>query len=258
MVSLATRESDTYVNKEIKIVHLTSERGQQLNGRVGNVIGWQPFQGYQGPDSRPERRYYVRVTGEPKILRLKPINVRCMSFVPVISRFLNERDPWVITNEDMVSILQSAVIGKTNGVLGAHSTRRDSKYRAKLMVKYMLQLRHGSNIDEIACKELGCGDINHAELDRHQQMLTLMKFSCHGDGKVCFKRFTRGLKNDAEGHKKLLARCKEFLVAGMCEVCQFCTFEHPQTRLRDSISSLQGEEASHVHFDIENSRVDVS
>jgi len=204
-----------------QIAHLTSERGRKLNGKSCRVVG---FSG-----ATHETRFHVEIAGESK-LRLKKENL-----IPTYClKYMNGAGAvtWAIDRDELHEMMREAVRKQYyDGVL---EERKDARYRGELMSEYIEQTLDKDSDDagstqsppkQIKCAVSGSESLPFQELDKLDRIMSLSKVACCGNNKVDFFNFTRGLKPDMIGKHRLTKRVNEFILSGLCEMCQIVIME---------------------------------
>ena len=179
-----------FVGRELVLHHLTSARGQQLNGRRAQVVG---------RDTAPGKyRLHVSVDGAA------PFRVLSTNLAPPGRR---TRAP-ALASEDAPAVLQAL-----RGLIDAYPTEPG---RADMRAR-LTWLR--SHVDAGRMPPpTRCGDAirQSSELQSSwAQTISHMRPCCHGDNVCDLRRFDLGDVNSL----------KEWVVSGMCEACQAVIFD---------------------------------
>ena len=180
-----------FVGREFVLHHLTSARGQQLNGQRARVVG---------RDNAPGKyRLHVSVDGAA------PFRVLSTNLAPPGRRM---RTP-ALASDDEPAVLQAL-----RELLDAYSTaqnRTDMRSRLEWLRSHVDAGR--------VPPPTRCGDAirQSAEQSSWVQTISHMRPCCHGDNVCDLRRFDL---NDVPS-------LKEWVVTGMCEACQAVIFADP-------------------------------
>lgn len=181
-----------FVGREFVLHHLTSARGQQLNGRRARVVG---------RDSAPGKyRLHVRVDGAA------PFRVLSTNLALPGRR---TRTP-APASEDAPAVLRAL-----RGLLDAYPTG-SSRTDVRSRLEY---LRSHVDVGRVP-PPTRCGDAIRPSSEHSSWVQTIshMRPCCHGDNVCDLRRFD--LNN--------VASLKEWVVTGMCEACQAVIFAEPE------------------------------
>ena len=203
-----------YVGGLWRVVGLTSERGMEINGKVGVCIGYDPF---------PVGRLHIRIDGFPQPFKLKYSNI--------IDPDLADAEPTSVSDLNLgaASIDREAI---KRLALHAHSEaptvksflqdcckadRPDMRHRALSMILCLDAINLGEPIEKIP--QLGCGEAGEEALsdpDPFVRNLLAMKPPCAGSGKFSFSDLHSGGVGDAQAARRLA----EYPMSGFCVPCQ--------------------------------------
>jgi len=171
--------------KRFKIAHLKSERGQQLNGQIGTVTGFNRDCG--------DARLHFRLKGtEPK----KSVTVKLSNLVPVeaanevLENFMGQSTP--MPDDILAPCLEQA--------LQQHSMetdRQDLRHRLGLYKTLLEKIQTGKEMqDGDYCFPCGAGSELLGNQDNFGRLMQLMRQGCLGDETCDIRYMDRGLKGD--------------------------------------------------------------
>jgi len=203
-----------FVNEQhYRIAHLTSERGKQLNGKAGRLVG---FSG-----ATHNTRFHVEVDGEATLL-LKKENLIPASQLKYINGV--GEVTWAIDRYELHSAILDTIEYQEKE--GLFRSRLDTRYRRDRMLDFIEQTtKKDGQAKPLKCLVSGLEHLPYHELSYMDRFLSLAKVACSGSTNVDFFNFTRALEPTGAGRHQLSKRLREFVISGMCEMCQTVIME---------------------------------
>lgn len=205
-----------YVGARWRVVGLTSERGMEINGKVGLCVGFDPF---------PVGRLHIRIDGFPHPFKLKYSNILdpetdYTEDEPTSISDLNLRAATV--DREAVKRLARHAHSEAETVKAflrdlCHADRPDMRHRASKLLLCLEEIEHGTAIEDIP--QLGCGECPQEALedpDPFVRNLLAMKPPCAGNGKFSLSDLHSGGVADAQAARRL----SEYPMSGFCVPCQ--------------------------------------
>eukprot|EP00164_Ancoracysta_twista_P008712 GFYU01012673.1.p1 GENE.GFYU01012673.1~~GFYU01012673.1.p1 ORF type:complete len:225 (-),score=23.85 GFYU01012673.1:60-734(-) len=203
------RNMEAMMGRQYKLVWLTSERGQSLNGQIGTCVGCDPAK----PDGTAGDRVQIKLDTTGEVLRLQPKNLL----------------ETVVAQEG--SVPSSEMFSEELSLKAIDVALKYPPQLERLDQKKRLEFAK-SIVSEGKLKECKCCDMlmQESEIDQHPGLKALSKMAppCVGQNKVDFKAFGTGLQNAAEEDQlgTYRTRLHEWLVSGLCSPCQKVIFQN--------------------------------
>ncbi len=204
------------IGRRFVLTGLQSERGQEINGKLATVIGF---------EAEPEVRLHVKVPSHPKVPN-RTFKVRYGNLlVPDSEMTLGGRLDGPL-RENVLRIGRDALPQLFQNV-GNGDNRPDWGHRAQRLQDAVAAWEKGSSL-ELCCGEVGdrgaaiiAGTISHPNGDFIKQMYA-MKPPCVGDGKFRLDQLLAGGADEGKARDRFL----EYLPSGFCVPCQMRYMEH--------------------------------
>jgi hypothetical protein len=201
-----------YVGQRLRIHGLTSARGLEINGKLADCEGFDPF---------PEARLHMRVPGFDKVFKVKYANIQLPDTTIEEPGGIEDLDLRDCTDVDPALILRLArtrVDSKTvrQGLQSAATAERpDMKHRANELLACLAALE--GDVPSSARTRFECGEVGpHALGDRFVQQMMQMKPGCVGNGKFSLHDLHMGGVDNRQAARRLA----EFPMSGFCVKCQ--------------------------------------
>lgn len=219
VASAADRLFPSYVGKEWLVSGLTSEKGLQLNGKLGVCEGFDPM---------PAGRLHMRIGGT--VVKLKIGNILNPDTAPAEPTSVTGVDLGSgseIERETILRISRTRYDGQTvrqHIESAATAERPDMRYRAKRLVALLDKFEENHSTPHVT---LGCGDPGEealADTDPFVRHLQSMKPGCVGNDKFHLHELFAGGVDDVQAGRRLA----EYPMSGFCVGCQRVYMEGQQ------------------------------
>ena len=206
-----------YVGREVRIHGLTSARGAEINGSLGQVIGFTPF---------PEPRLHVRIPGFANPFKLRVQNPLADDIEPPAAPNDEVGDPDSILDMFPAPLLRASRMAMDGPKTAREQLeelcnvpRLDMAHRARVLVDCLDALERG----DATSAEFDCGLVTEEALrDPFVANMLQMKPPCVGGGKFKLKDLTAAGASDTQAALRLA----EFPASGFCVACQRAYLEN--------------------------------
>lgn len=203
-----------YLGYQLRVHGLTSARGLEINGMVGECVGFTPI---------PEARLHIRLPGFDAPFKVKLSNLLDPETDADVSepkgvdqldlRSCTDVDPAVILRAARTDIGKRTAEGEIRSCVGAG--RADMRYRATSLLACLEDLKKG--VTGAARTRFKCGETGPEALsDPFVRNMMQMKPGCVGNGTYDLHDLYDGGADDYQAALRLA----EFPMSGFCVPCQ--------------------------------------